>query len=83
MAKSVRERNFPISFLLHGLHVRLEDGEATVTEPGHRTHVLTVAMLLGPSFAPFCTQICTGHTIRFHIASSRVEAAGHSYVMTC
>lgn len=32
VAKSVRERNFPISFLLRGLHVRLEDGEATVTE---------------------------------------------------
>lgn len=32
VAKSVRERKFPISFLLRGLHVRLEDGEATVTE---------------------------------------------------
>jgi len=36
VAKSVRERNFPISFLLRGLHVRLEDGEATVTEAGHK-----------------------------------------------
>eukprot|EP00913_Durusdinium_trenchii_P032387 g30324.t1 len=30
VAKSVREQNFPISFLLRGLSVRLEDGEATV-----------------------------------------------------
>ena len=36
VAKSVRERNFPISFLLRGLHVRLEDGEATVTEAGQQ-----------------------------------------------
>ena len=39
VAKSVRERNFPISFLLRGLHVRLEDGEATVTEAGHKAAV--------------------------------------------
>eukprot|EP00913_Durusdinium_trenchii_P029044 g27232.t1 len=30
VAKSVREQNFPLSLLLHGLQVCLEDGEATV-----------------------------------------------------
>ena len=32
VAKSVREQNFPLSLLQHGLQVCLEDGEATVAK---------------------------------------------------
>lgn len=34
VAKSVREQTFPLHFLLRGLHVRLEDGDATVEDAG-------------------------------------------------